>query len=158
METALKCLELLPAAIAEARSAKYHCYADHAFLNVQNLSIAMRLAWEKKELGSIEAWQFAHRNGTPIVPVGDCCHPFELVKRGYIDGFGWPDKPEGVRELERKGITVTRWQDGTHYYAKINGADVRNRKGTFQFDTYGEAIEAALKVHALTKPSPSGKV
>lgn len=58
--------------------------------DVNNIRIAARLRWEQKEMGGLEHVQFAYRNSTPIVPVGHCCHPFELVKRGYIDGSGWP--------------------------------------------------------------------
>ena len=61
--------------------------------NVVNLRIAAGLKWQQEEMGGVEHVQFAYRNRTPIVPPGHCCHPVELVKRGYVDGQGWPKEP-----------------------------------------------------------------
>lgn len=58
--------------------------------NIMNLRVAASLAWQQEEMGGIEHFRFALRNGTPVVPPGHCCHPVELVKRGYVDGKGWP--------------------------------------------------------------------
>ena len=64
--------------------------AARTMQDVVNIRIAGRLAWEVHEMGGQEHVDFAYRNGTPIVPMGHCCHPIELVKRGYVDGKGWP--------------------------------------------------------------------
>lgn len=60
--------------------------------DVLNMRMACRIKWEQQEMGGIEHVQFAYRNSTPIVPPGHPGHPLELVKRGYIDGQGWPEK------------------------------------------------------------------
>lgn len=104
--------------------------------NIVNLRMAARLTWEKEEMGGLEHVQFAHRNGTPIVPVGHCCHPLELVKRGFVDGVGWGEKSELSR------ISVTRWPEGAHWYATVDGEDVVI-DGVRKWISYQRALESA---------------
>lgn len=115
-----------------------------------NVRIAARLAWEEKELGGIEHVQFAYRNGTPIVPPGDCCHPVELVKRGYIDGQGWPAKPKDT--LGR--VNYFKWPDGAHWYASIDGVDITDGRKV-KFDSQPEAERAAkrfIEAQGISRP------
>lgn len=119
-------------------------------MDVQNVGMAGRMAWEKKELGSDEAWLFAHRNGTPIVPPGHCGHPDELVKRGFIDGFGWPDKKPYYQDtLTKLGIHIIEPNPsygGKHFYLKVNGVDAKNADGRlFKCNTYEEAKREGLR-------------
>ena len=102
--------------------------------DVSNLGLCGRFAWERKELGSVEAWQFAHRFKSPIVPVGHECHPFELIKRGW--------KPD---ESENSPIVISRWPQGTHFYAKINGEDVVDEEGNVKWMPHEAAFKAAAR-------------
>ena len=58
--------------------------------NINSVRIAASLKWQQEEMGGIEHVQFSYRNGTPIVPPDHCAHPINLVRRGFIDGQGWP--------------------------------------------------------------------
>jgi len=107
--------------------------------NFANLRIAARLTWECEEMGGEEYVQFAYRNGTPIVPPGHECHPLELVKRGYIDGVGWPkDGPPSPK------IHLFKWPDGNHWYASVDGKDVVEGKIT-KWNSEQEAYDAAQR-------------
>jgi hypothetical protein len=121
------CMEMLPFA--------------RTFTDAANIRIAGRMAWEEKEMGGIEHVQFAHRNNTPIVPQGHCCHPLELVKRGFIDGHGWP-KAKPATALDR--VEYFKWQDGNHWYARVDGRDVVVN-GAVKWNTREQAQEAARK-------------
>ena len=106
-----------------------------------NIRIAGRLAWERKEMGGIEFVQFAHRNNTPIVPFGHCGHPVELLKRGYIDGKGWPKNT--IPTWENR-IKLSKWPDGDHWYAHFeNGEDITDKDGNQKWDTQDEAMKAS---------------
>lgn len=118
------CAERLPS----ATNMKDHC----------NIRMAARFAWERKEMGGAEHVQFAYRNRTPIVPVGHCCHPIELVKRGFIDGIGWPSHREGR-------IKLFKWPDGCHWYASIDGNDVQDENGNVKWNTQEQAMNAAKR-------------
>jgi len=111
--------------------------------NVLNLRIAARLKWEQEEMGGIEHVQFAYRNNTPIVPMGHCGHPIELVKRGYIDGLGWPKdrKPK---------VNLFKWPDGNHWYASVDGETV-TENGSDKWNSAQEAEDAAKRWIDLTK-------
>lgn len=53
--------------------------------------------------------------------------------------FGWrvtSDRQENAR------IKISRWQDGTHYYAQVDGEDVVV-DGRCKWDTYAQAMKAA---------------
>jgi len=104
--------------------------------NLCNLRMAARLKWEQEEMGGIEHVQFAYRNGTPIVPPGDCGHPLELVRRGFVNGVGWP------KELRQPKIALFKWPDGNHWYATVDGIDVTDG-GAVKWNTQQEAISAA---------------
>lgn len=106
--------------------------------NILNLRIAARLKWEQEEMGGIEHVQFAVRNNTPIVPPGHCAHPVELVKRGYIDGIGWP------QEAGKTDIKLSKWSDGNHWYAYVNGEEVIEN-GAQKWNTPEEAESAAKR-------------
>lgn len=103
--------------------------------NIVNLRIAADLAWQREELGGEEHVQFAYRNNTPIVPPGHCCHPVELVKRGYIDGVGWP-------EVSKPNVRLFQWPDGNHWYVSVDGKDVVEGK-IVKWNTAQEAEDAA---------------
>ena len=105
--------------------------------NLTNVRIAARLKWEQEEMGGIEHVQFAYRNGTPIVPIGHCGHPLELVKRGFVDGVGWPDN------AHKPNIKLSRWPDGNHWYAFVDGDEVT--EGSEQKWNTPEEAEAAAK-------------
>lgn len=109
--------------------------------DVANIRMAARFAWERKEMGGEEHWLFAHRNGTPIVPPGHECHPIELVKRGYVDGKGWP-KPVSDATMAR--VRYFRWPDGEHFYASIDGIDITDG-ARVKFNSQPEAEAAARK-------------
>lgn len=109
--------------------------------NVVNIRYAARLKWEQEEMGGLEHVQFAYRNGTPIVPLGDCCHPMELVKRGFVDGKGWP------RQTSSK-IHLFKWPDGNHWYASVEGKDVVEF-GRGKWNTAQQAEDAAKRVFNL---------
>lgn len=96
------------------------------------------MQWEREEMGGLEHVQFAYRNGTPIVPIGHCGHPLELVKRGYIDGKGWP------KEVETPNIKLSKWPDGNHWYAYVDGQEVIEN-GNHKWNTPDEAEKAALR-------------
>lgn len=115
--------------------------------NRTNLCIAARLKWEQEEMGGLAHVQFAYRNGTPIVPPGHCGHPVELVSRGYVDGKGWPKETDPLKGR----IFVSRWQTGTHFYAKLDGEDVTGPDGREKWDTWDEAYEAARQCDILRK-------
>lgn len=104
-----------------------------------NIRIAGRLAWEQKEMGGIEHVQFSHRNNTPIVPLGHCCHPVELVKRGYIDGHGWPK--DGAKPAIRR-VEYFKWPDGFHWYATLDGKEITSGK-IVKFNSQQQAEDAA---------------
>lgn len=110
--------------------------------NFANLRHAARLKWEQEEMGGIEHVQFAYRNNTPIVPPGHCGHPIELVKRGYIDGKGWPT------EGEKPKIDLFKWPDGNHWYASVDGVEVVEN-GCNKWNTAQDAEDAAKR--ALTQ-------
>lgn len=113
-------------------------------LNIINLRIAARLKWEEEEMGGLEHVQFAYRNGTPIVPPNHCGHPTQLVKRGFIDNVGWPkDKKDEPK------INLSRWPNGKHWYATVNGMDVKEDNGQRKWNT-PEAAERAAKKFATT--------
>lgn len=121
--------------------------------NVVNIRIAARFAWEREEMGGKEHLDFAYRNGTPIVPPGHCGHPLELVKRGYVDGKGWPDKTPGP------DLKFFRWPNGKHWYATADGVDVFEG-GNQKWNTMQDA-EAAAKRFAkknLTSVRPCAKL
>lgn len=103
--------------------------------NIFNLRIATRLVWEQEEMGGLGHVQFAYRNDTPIVPLGHECHPLELIKRGYIDGKGWPKD-------NRPKIKIFKWPDGNHYYAYVDGKEVIHN-GSQKWNTPKEATDAA---------------
>lgn len=107
------------------------------FQNMMNVRIAARLTWELEEMGGAEHVQFAYRNRTPIVPLGHCCHPLELVKRGFVDGVGWPKPGE-----ETPRVKLHKWPDGNHWYAYVDGEDVVI-DGEQKWNTSEEAQEAA---------------
>jgi len=88
-------------------------------VNVLNLLIAGRIKWEQEEMGGLEHVQFAMRNNTPIVPPGHVCHPTELVKRGYIDGKGWPKDAD-----KTNAIRIVKQLYGNHYYAYVDDKEV----------------------------------
>lgn len=67
--------------------------------DILNIRLAARLKWEEYEMGGIDNVQFAYRNNSPIVPPGHCGHPIELVRRGFVDGKGWPEKDGTFRKL-----------------------------------------------------------
>lgn len=104
--------------------------------NICNLRIAARLKWEQEEMGGLEHVQFSVRNNTPIVPPGHVGHPIELVKRGYVDGTGWP-KASGP------SIKLHKWPDGNHWYASVDGVEVIE-DGVMKWNTSADA-EAAAK-------------
>lgn len=99
-----------------------------------NLKIAGRFAWERREMGGEKYWLFAYKFGTPIVPPGHCCHPKQLIKRGW--------KP---KDKEKNEINITRWPDGNHFYATINGKDIQDNKGNVKWNTYEEAYLVCLE-------------
>lgn len=105
--------------------------------NFLNLQLAARLKWEQEEMGGLEHVQFAHRNGTPIVPPGHCGHPTDLVKRGFVDGVGWTKKPEPK-------VNIFKYFEGNHYYVTVDGVDVIEN-GRVKFNTPKEAEEAAKR-------------
>lgn len=121
-------MNLCMVALPNARTLTDHC----------NIRIAGRFAWQEKEMGGIEHVQFAYRNDTPIVPPGHCGHPLELVKRGFIDGKGWPDRKEDR-------IKLFKWPDGSHWYATIDGIDVQDEDGNVKWNTQQAALQAAKK-------------
>lgn len=102
--------------------------------DITNLALAGRFAWERKELGSREAWVFAHRYDTPIVPPGHCCHPHEMVRRGWIPS-----------DSEQSPIVISRWPQGTHFYASVHGESVQDSEGNVKWGTYEQAFTAALR-------------
>lgn len=106
-------------------------------VDVLNIRMAARLAWEQKELGGLEHWQFAYRNNTPIVPVGHCCHPIELVKRGFVDGKGWPKV-----QCELDKVKYFKWLDGNHWYASYEGKDIVH-KGLVKWNSQQQAEKNA---------------
>ena len=106
--------------------------------NIMNVGLACRMKWEVEEMGGIEHVQFAHRNRTPIVPPGHCGHPIELLKRGFIDGKGWPEKTG-------PDIKLFKWPDGNHWYAYVNGKEVIEN-GRQKWNTAKQAEEAANRV------------
>lgn len=109
--------------------------------NICNLRIAGRLKWEQEEMGGLEHVQFAYRNGTPIVPPGHCGHPTELVKRGFVDGVGWP------KDSGKPDIKLSKWPDGNHWYAYVNGQEVVEN-GVQKWNTPKQAEEAAKRFAA----------
>lgn len=124
-----------------------HLPHAQTFTDQCNIRIAARLAWEQKEMGGIEWAQFAHRNNTPIVPMGHCCHPIELLKRGFKDGTGWPARSPK--------INLFRWPDGKHWYATLeDGSDVQDEQGNVKWDTQAEAIRAADRMLTKTPRTP----
>ncbi|MGD9697531.1 hypothetical protein [Acinetobacter sp.] len=42
-------------------------------------------------------------------------------------------------------IRITRWQDGIHFYAKVDGVDVVDSSGNQKWNTYGAAYASAQK-------------
>jgi hypothetical protein len=107
--------------------------------DLNNIRMAGRFAWEQKEMGGLEYVQFAYRNNTPIVPPGHCGHPLELVKRGFIDGEGWPKE----KTIENR-IKLFRWFEGKHWYAKIDGEiDVVDKRGNQKWNTSEQAMKEA---------------
>ena len=114
--------------------------------NVCNLRIAASLTWQREEMGGMEHLQFALRNNTPIVPPGHCCHPVELVRRGFVDGVGWP------KETRTPDIKLSQWPGGRHWYAFVDGAEVvedgSNKRNT------PEGAEAAAKRFADKESKP----
>jgi len=52
-----------------------------------------------------------------------------------------------LKENERmeSGIKITRWVDGTHYYAKIFDQDVVDESGNQKWDSYSEAMSACKR-------------
>lgn len=108
--------------------------------NVANLRIAAALAWQREEMGGEEHLQFAHRNSTPVVPPGHECHPVELVKRGFIDGKGWPNNATPK-------ISLFRWPDGNHWYASVDGREVIEN-GLTKWNSPQDAEAAAVRFSA----------
>jgi hypothetical protein len=119
--------------------------------NVANLLLAAALTHHREEMGGLEHVQFAYRNDTPIVPPGHECHPVELVKRGYVDGVGWPKVP-------KPKVHLFRWPDGQHWYASVEGKDVVE-DGRVKWNTQQEAEDAAnraiAKGEGTTSPCPN---
>ena len=122
--------------------------------NICNLRIAARLKWEQEEMGGLEHVQFAVRNNTPIVPPGHVCHPTELVKRGYVDGSGWP------KDANKPNIKLSKWPDGNHWYAYVDGREVIEN-GVQKWNTPQQAEAAAKRFANLpnadehaTTPAP----
>lgn len=109
------------------------------FQDMVNLRMAGRLAWEEKEMGGIEHVMFARRNDTPIVPIGHCGHPLELVKRGFVDGHGWK-----VKTMEER-IKLFKWPDGNHWYATIDGMDVVDERQNQKWNTPEKAMTESKK-------------
>lgn len=121
--------------------------ADEAFLNecvqrvagatdyqVLQIRTAARFAWMRKEMGGQEYVDFAHKHNTPIVPPNHPGHPLNLIKNG------WKPKSENGAD-----IRISRWPDGTHFYATVNGEDVQDENGNVKWDTYELAQENAIK-------------
>jgi len=107
--------------------------------NCMNLRIAASLKWQEEEIGGLEYLQFARRNNTPIVPIGDVCHPLELLKRGYIDGKGWPKTT-----VEEPVIKLHRWFEGNHWYPFVDGKEVIEN-GVHKWNTAKLAEDAAKR-------------
>jgi len=107
--------------------------------DVVNIRIAGRFAWQEKEMGGIEHVQFAYRNNTPIVPPGHCGHPLELVKRGFIDGQGWPKE-----KTFHDRVKLFKWPDGNHWYVTLDDNDVQV-DGECKWNSQTEAMSAAEK-------------
>lgn len=105
--------------------------------NMANLQIAAGLTWQREEMGGEEHLQFAIRNNTPVVPPGHECHPIELVKRGFIDGEGWPKSPKSK-------IKLFRWPGGNHWYASADGHEVVEN-GRIKWNTQQQAEDAAKR-------------
>ena len=89
-------------------------------------------------MGGLEYVQFAYRNNTPIVPPNHVCHPIELVKRGYVDGKGWPTTPQLPK------IKLFTWPNGKHWYAYVNDVEVMEN-GQIKWNTPQEAEQAAQR-------------
>lgn len=106
-------------------------------LEMLNLRLVGRLAWERKEMGGEEHVQFAYRNGTPIVPPGHSCHPVELVKRSYVDGKGWPERKAAIDRVH-----YFQWPDGEHWYASVAGRDITEGRQV-KWDSRSAAQSAA---------------
>lgn len=112
--------------------------------NIWKVRIAASLAWQREEMGGIEHVQFAYRNDTPIVPFGHECHPTELIRRGFIDGKGWPEQSDAPK------ITLSKWPDGNHWYAYVDGEEVI--EGDKQkWNTQEQAMDAAKRFCEKTK-------
>lgn len=110
-----------------------HAIESGNIQDIANLRFAGRMIWEREQLGSEEAWLFAHRYGTPIVPIDHPAHPHELVKRGW--------KPKD----NVSPIVISRWPDGTHFYASVYGNTVQGEGGREKWNTYEAAFNAAMK-------------
>jgi hypothetical protein len=125
-------------------------FADNPELLTVKNALALRMAaslkWQQEEMGGVEHAQFAYRNDTPIVPPTHECHPINLVKRGFIDGEGWPKKDN------KPNIKLFRWPDGKHWYASIDGKDV-SENGRVKWNTAQQAEDAALRF-AKRKANP----
>ena len=48
-------------------------------------------------------------------------------------------------EYTEENIKITKWDGGTHYYAKIGNMDVVDEDGNQKWDTYDEAYQMALE-------------
>jgi hypothetical protein len=112
--------------------------------NLCSLRMAASLMWQQEEMGGLEHVQFAYRNNTPIVPPGHCGHPLELVKRGFIDGRGWPEKSDKPK------IHLHKWPDGNHWYPSVDGVAVIE-DGRSKWNTAQQAEDAAKRFIANSK-------
>ena len=57
--------------------------------------------------------------------------------------LGWVWRPDKCGE--EKKFTVSRWQDGTHFYVRKPDGDPVTFKGKEKFDTYDEAFRAGTR-------------
>lgn len=126
----------------------FQCPEMVTMQNVCNLRIAARLKWEQEEMGGLEYVQFAYRNNTPIVPIEHECHPIELMKRGYVDGVGWPE------EKIKPNIKISKWFEGNHFYAFVDGNTV-TINGEHKWNTAQQAEDAAHEYIKLSIKFPN---